>query len=599
MVALALGSTLATLMPERRASGFGALPVLDGGRVKPLDTVARASLLMFSGKQTARAGEKRLGPSEWLLDVVGAPEKADAYKVFMVNDLDVLSLAGKTQQDGRYYSFADLAPARDEIERQAAAAEKLEPQARDRFQTAVFNLDRRLTLYQRLKNTLQAEDTKDMPRELAGYVAALAPGARAAAAHAKGRAFDAKDLQLLTAFFERYAFLARAAAFRPLAPLRGEGDAGWKTVGESLLTALKAETPHPGIATYALLLQAHARGDAPAFAAALAEYRAWLDRELPRTAARARWEVVFNRAEPFYQGILLYLTALLLCFASWLFWAEPLRVSAYKLLLFAFGVHTAGLAARIILQGRPPVTNLYSSAVFVGWFSVLLGLLVERLSKRGFGSAVAAAVGASTLIIAHNLTGSGDTMEMMRAVLDSNFWLSTHVVTVTMGYSAAFLAGTLAALYILRGLLTPSLDKETGRQLVKAAYGVVCFSLFFSFVGTVLGGIWADQSWGRFWGWDPKENGALLIVLWNAVILHSRWGGFIRERGLMVMAVFGNIVTSLSWFGVNMLGIGLHSYGFMDKAFWWLAAFVASQLVVMALGALPGRLWRSREVAPA
>jgi ABC-type transport system involved in cytochrome c biogenesis permease subunit len=68
----------------------------------------------------------------------------------------------------------------------------------------------------------------------------------------------------------------------------------------------------------------------------------------------------------------------------------------------------------------------------------------------------------------------------------------------------------------------------------------------FSFVGTILGGIWADQSWGRFWGWDPKENGALLIVLWNAIILHSRWGGFIRERGLAVMSVFGNIVVSLS-----------------------------------------------------
>ena len=102
-------------------------------------------------------------------------------------------------------------------------------------------------------------------------------------------------------------------------------------------------------------------------------------------------------------------------------------------------------------------------------------------------------------------------------------------------------------------------------------YGIIAFSLFFSFVGTVLGGIWADQSWGRFWGWDPKENGALLIVLWCAIILHARWGGFARERGIMTMAIFGNVITSLSWFGVNMLGVGLHSYGFMDKAFWSLS----------------------------
>jgi cytochrome c biogenesis factor len=124
-------------------------------------------------------------------------------------------------------------------------------------------------------------------------------------------------------------------------------------------------------------------------------------------------------------------------------------------------------------------------------------------------------------------------------------------------------------------------------------YGVVCFATLFSFVGTVLGGIWADQSWGRFWGWDPKENGALLIVLWNAIILHARWGGLVRERGLMNLAVFGNIVTSFSWFGVNMLGIGLHSYGFMDAAFQWLRAFDISMLAIIALGLLPLHLWRS------
>ena len=132
-------------------------------------------------------------------------------------------------------------------------------------------------------------------------------------------------------------------------------------------------------------------------------------------------------------------------------------------------------------------------------------------------------------------------------------------------------------------------------------YGIVCFATLFSFTGTVLGGIWADQSWGRFWGWDPKENGALIIVLWNATILHARWGGMVRERGLMNMAVFGNIVTSFSWFGVNMLGIGLHSYGFMDAAFKWLMAFVASQLFIIALGLIPQHLWvsyRRRVTAP-
>ena len=106
------------------------------------------------------------------------------------------------------------------------------------------------------------------------------------------------------------------------------------------------------------------------------------------------------------------------------------------------------------------------------------------------------------------------------------------------------------------------LDEATAKVLSRMVYGIVCFATLFSFVGTVLGGIWADQSWGRFWGWDPKENGALIIVIWNALILHARWGGMIKARGLMCLAVAGNIFTSASWFGTNMLGIGLR----VDKA---------------------------------
>jgi ABC-type transport system involved in cytochrome c biogenesis permease subunit len=202
-------------------------------------------------------------------------------------------------------------------------------------------------------------------------------------------------------------------------------------------------------------------------------------------------------------------------------------------------------------------------------------------------------MGFITLVIAQNLAIDGDTMEMMRAVLDTNFWLATHVVAVTTGYASTFVAGFLALIYILRGVFTRTLDQATGQSLARMVYGIVCFATLFSFVGTVLGGIWADQSWGRFWGWDPKENGALIIVLWNAMILHMRWGGMIRERGLIVCAIGGNIVTSWSWFGVNMLGIGLHSYGFTDAAFKWLSLFVASQLLIIALGLLPDSWWRS------
>ncbi len=135
---------------------------------------------------------------------------------------------------------------------------------------------------------------------------------------------------------------------------------------------------------------------------------------------------------------------------------------------------------------------------------------------------------------------------------------------------------------------------SNARALTRMTYGVVCFATLLSFVGTVLGGIWADESWGRFWGWDPKENGALLIVVWNALILHARWAGLVKGRGLANLAIFGNCVCAWSWFGTNMLGVGLHSYGRMDEAMFWLMVFVLSQVaIIFCIGCLPLDVWKN------
>src|SRR5581483_5754120 len=109
----------------------------------------------------------------------------------------------------------------------------------------------------------------------------------------------------------------------------------------------------------------------------------------------------------------------------------------------------------------------------------------------------------------------------------------------------------------------------------------------FSFVGTVLGGIWADQSWGRFWGWDPKENGALLIVLWNALILHARWAGMVKHAGMAVLTVVGNMITGWSWVGTNQLGVGLHAYGFNNTLAVGVVVFWAINLGFLGMGLWP------------
>jgi ABC-type transport system involved in cytochrome c biogenesis permease subunit len=256
-------------------------------------------------------------------------------------------------------------------------------------------------------------------------------------------------------------------------------------------------------------------------------------------------------------------------------------------------VHTFALAARMYLQGRPPVTNLYSSAVFIGWGCVNLGVFLERIYRNGFGNVVGAVMGAATLVIAQHLSLSGDTMEMMQAVLDTNFWLATHVTCVTLGYTATFVAGLLGIAFVVAGVLTSAINREGLKSFGQMIYGVLCFATLLSFTGTVLGGIWADQSWGRFWGWDPKENGALLIVIWNALILHARWGGLVKTRGMAVLTIFGNMVTMWSWFGTNQLGIGLHAYGFNNTLVLVCRYFWLGQLPLIAVGMMPLRFWRS------
>jgi ABC-type transport system involved in cytochrome c biogenesis permease subunit len=270
-----------------------------------------------------------------------------------------------------------------------------------------------------------------------------------------------------------------------------------------------------------------------------------------------------------------------------------LNRAAFWLLVFTLLLHSFALGSRICISGRPPVTNLYSSAIFIGWGCVLIGLILEAIFRLGVGNIIAAISGFATLFISFKLAGDGDTFTVMQAVLDTQFWLATHVTCITLGYATTFLSGLLGVLYIIRGVLTPSLTPEFGKNLSRMVYGTLCFAIFFSFVGTVLGGLWADDSWGRFWGWDPKENGALIIVLWNALVLHARWDGMVKDRGMAVLAVVGNIVTAWSWFGVNELGVGLHSYGFTEGVLLALGLFVGSQLLIVGMGCLPKNLWIS------
>ncbi len=583
---------------------FGKLPVTANGRIVPLDSLARNSLLEIREKQTINTEPwkgwnekpKILSASEWLANVMMNATVADEWPAFRVDNPDLVSLLKLPEKDaakhsdGKHFSWNQIMPAMEAFQRENERVQKVESANRTAYENAVAKMHQRLIVYARLKNAVQPAGAPDWPAELAAFEKMIPDGVAAVKAQQAGQKFDQTNFNAFAAYIQDFQFMS---SLEPPLILPPNGAREWRRMGDALLDAPRGVAIDDAIRDYAKMAGALAANQPDEFNSALKDYNSMLVPTQTKALAKARAEVFFNQMEPFYNAMVIYVLAGLLAIFSWFNLSETLRRSSAWLIGLAFVIHTTGLIYRMVLEGRPPVTNLYSSAIFIGWGAVLLGLILEKFHKNGIGAVVSAGIGFITLIIAHHLALEGDTMEMMRAVLDTNFWLATHVVAVTVGYASTFVAGFLALIYIVRGVFTKTLDEVTGKSLARMVYGIVCFATLFSFVGTVLGGIWADQSWGRFWGWDPKENGALIIVLWNALILHLRWGGIIRERGLINCAIFGNIVTAWSWFGVNMLGIGLHSYGFTEAAFKWLVLFVVSQLAFIALGLLPAKWWKS------
>lgn len=556
---------------EFQLNAFAHLPVKYEGRKKPFDTLARNLLTVLSGKQSARnaAGEK-VEAVEWLLDNIAGTRDAADYPVIRIENIDLLTSLGLEERKRFRYSYRELAPALVTLDQAARSAFAKDSRDRDVYDRQVIKLANKLYAFQ---NVLSAfEDPSGIPQEQ------------------------------LFATAQRYMQLENYSI--PLVIPPTAGNDRWRPLMSVLLAshpAMQGITGHdvsvdPAGIHFGVMLAAYREGNVEVFNQQLFEYGALVQTESPEAFEKVSFEVFYNRLGAFMKSAQLYLLLFVLSMFGWLFRKEGLVSAARTMMIVAFIPHTWAIVARVFLSGYPPVTNLYSSAIFIGWAAVGFGIILELgLRKRaaGIGNLVGGIAGFATLLIAHFLAGDGDTMEQMRAVLDTRFWLATHVITITLGYMATFVAGTIGVFYIMAGLFTRRLDAETEDSMFRMMYGTTCFALLLSFVGTVLGGLWADDSWGRFWGWDPKENGALLIVIWNAIMLHAKYGGMVRHRGFAVMAVFGNAVTAWSWFGVNQLSVGLHSYGFTDSASFWLIMFCLAQALLCVAGLTPSNRWKS------
>ena len=592
-------------------TAFGKTTVHLNGRAQPLDSVARNALLSIQYKRTIRDEDGKKAPAiVWLTQLLMSPDLAHDRPIFKITDEDIRSLLQlprkPSERNGMliallgpgtahfYYSFRELAPSLKTISEQAKQAGELEDAQRSRFQKAVLQLARGLSTYTSLSQTLHHGQVASFSQELKDLESFAPAGIDAVNKRQLGQEFDENDFNKIMNIGYLYQGFEQSAHFLSLPSKSESGEFSWEKMSFALSQILQTGQASEVARSYASIVDAYRNEDATAFNEKVRALHADLNAIDPSLLSHSGVELTFNFLEPFYIAAVGYVMAFIAVIISWIRSPQRMNQAAYWLVIACAIIHTIGLLFRIYIIGYAPVINLYSSAIFVGWGAVLLSLGLEKVFKNSIGNATASIIGFSTLLVAHHLSADGDTLEMLRAVLDNNFWLATHVTIITLGYSATFLAGCIGFIFILMSIFSNRIDKKSSRAFASMVYGIVCFAMLFSFVGTILGGIWADQSWGRFWGWDPKENGALLIVIWNAIILHARLGGFVRTRGIMAMAIFGNVVFSWSWFGTNMLGIGLHAYGFMDEAFVYLALFAGVNALVIALAAIPTRFWKSQ-----
>jgi ABC-type transport system involved in cytochrome c biogenesis permease subunit len=245
------------------------------------------------------------------------------------------------------------------------------------------------------------------------------------------------------------------------------------------------------------------------------------------------------------------------------------------------------IVLRCVIRGRPPILNLYDTFLFVAAIGTGAAVVAEIVSRRRFVLSIAPVFGALLIALARafEVEDGKDQLAPLQAVLDTNYYLATHVTSINIGYAASMFASFVGTAWLLmQAFGVRRNDTAFHKSIVRATYGLVAFGLIFAVFGTIYGGVWANDSWGRFWGWDPKENGAFLICIALVSLMHARMCGWVRDFGFCIGAALTGLVVAFSWFHVNLLGIGLHAYGFASSTKTALFTYYGVQLVLIAVG---------------
>lgn len=509
------------------AQGLAGLPVQDAGRVKPFDTFARETLQLTWGREKYK-GEAAINVIlSWHL----IPEEWNKTEFMQVRHSG-LREALKLDKTRIYYAPAEL----------------------------LFN-ERVNLLIQDLRSKQQAKEKLDpffqAVQTLENQISA----------------FEAVKAQLIPRFMPP----KEGTAWLPVAQMDEEHRALFRKIEEAFVgyAAGKAAKDSGKIKA--------AQGELDVAADALVEK---IKSQFGDYAhfSQTRAELHYNKFHPFMYSWILYLLTTIL-FGILVFRDNKnVALAGWICLGLAFALHTYGFGLRVFIAGRAPVTNMYETVVWVAWGSILISVILDRFFKSKVLIPGATAVATLCLILcdlsSHVLDES---IHPLEPVLRDNFWLIVHVLTITLSYAAFFVAFMIGDFVLLMALKDENKYKDRIASASQGIYRTLQVGTVLLTAGTILGGVWADYSWGRFWGWDPKETWAFIALLGYLVILHGRIAGYLRAYGMAAASIVAFSLVIMAWYGVNfVLGAGLHTYGFGAGGVEYVSGFVAAHLLFVA-----------------
>lgn len=520
--ALAMMALSTEALAVKAGERMRLLPVQDAGRVKPYDTFARETLEVVYGKKTFEGREGWQVVLTWML----APTVWAEKELFEVRNHDIQKSLG-LPEDRRWFRG-------DEI----------------------FSKERFTELMQDLRVRRESKE------KLTPYFQAL---------------------QRLENQFFVFREMAQGRLLKVMPT--GEPGAAWTSVADLQGPARDAFVE---MTRQFVNVLAGDQGGEALDAAAMASRAADFDKSVEAfesvahssaaSTGKIAMEVFYNDFHPFRWAYICYLVAALFVLVAWTFDKGALMKAAWLFAIAGFLVHTYGFALRVYLAGRPPVSNMYETVVWVAWGGMLFAMILEALYRPRFILLAGNLAALVALIVADTAPAVLDpSLQPLEAVLRSNYWLIVHVMTITISYAAFFLAFVLGDLGLVYYLKDPAKHQDKIKGIVSAIYR--CFQIGVAFLapGIILGGVWADYSWGRFWGWDPKETWALIVLLGYLAVLHGRMTNWIKDFGMIVSAVVTFSLVIMAWYGVNfVLGAGLHSYGFGAGGVEYVSAFLGA-----------------------